>query len=46
MLNEWADRRPPPPPRPFYRRAEFWLTAFAVTVTAGLLLGLLAWLLA
>lgn len=42
MLNEWSDRPPPRPPRPPYRRGEFWLGLFTVFVCVGLLLGLLS----
>ena len=45
MLNEWSDCRPPRPPRPFYRRGEFWLAVSAVAVSGGVLLGLLSRLL-
>ena len=37
MLNEWSDRRPPRPPRPFWRRGEFWLAVFVVLVAGALL---------
>ncbi len=45
MLNEWSDRRPPGPPRPFYLRGEFWLGVFTVAICGGFLFGMLAWLL-
>jgi hypothetical protein len=40
MLNEWSDRRPPGPRRPFYRQGEFWVGVFVVAVCGGFLLGL------
>jgi hypothetical protein len=34
MLNDWSDRPPPRPPRPWYARGEFWLAVGAAA--AGL----------
>lgn len=37
MLNEWSDRLPPEPPRPWWRTGEFWGRVFAAVVIAALL---------
>lgn len=42
MLNEWSDRVPPRPPRPFYRRGEFWVGVWTIGMCGGLVLGLLS----
>jgi hypothetical protein len=46
MLNDWSDRRPPRPPRPFHRRGEFWLGLAAAAICGALLFGLLGGLFA
>ena len=46
MANHWPDRRPPRPPKPVHRRAEFWVGGFTVAVCVALLSAFLAWLLA
>jgi hypothetical protein len=40
MLNEWSDRPPPRPPRPFVASGEFWLGVFTTFVILGFGLGL------
>jgi hypothetical protein len=39
MLNEFSDRTPKGPPRPFLLRGEFWLGVFTVLIISALVLG-------
>jgi hypothetical protein len=39
MLNEFSDRAPKDPPRPFLLRGELWLGVFTVLIITALVLG-------
>jgi hypothetical protein len=42
MLNEWSDREPPKPPRPFIMTLEFWGGVFTVFMSGALLVSFAA----
>ena len=44
MLNEWSDRRPPKPPRPFYARGEFWIAVATILLGTALAAGFVSFL--
>ncbi len=43
MLNDWSDRVPPRPPRPFVASGAFWLGVLTVLVILGLGIGFAGW---